>query len=430
MVTRLFSFPARPWKPAVGRSGAFIALTSFITVSALPSVGCEKVPLTAPAGTVITLVASTNVLPINGTTDLTAVLIENGSASTGGGGAGGGTTTTSSAGTPVHNGTLVTFTTSLGRIEPAEARTSNGRVTVKLIADGRSGTATITAFSGGSSEALEVDIGAAAAATVTVSASPASVPANGGTVTISASVDDESGNPLLGVPVNFKTTSGTLTPASAVTNEGGIATTSLSTTANATVSATAGGKTGSATVQTRSRSTITITSPSDSVFVGAPARFTVTPGSGVAMADVEVDFGDGRTQSLGAISSAAVIVHFYEEDGVFPVSVRATDVDGGTAQATGAAAVIPWSFSVSASPTSRKVDELFTFSVSGISTTVPIDRYEWDFGDGTVRDTSTSSTTHGYGTVGLKTVRVTVFPLYGDARSATFQVQVTTTSPN
>ena len=43
-------------------------------------------------------------------------------------GAGTTTTTSNGAGTPVQNGTLVTFTTTIGRIEPSEARTSNGQV--------------------------------------------------------------------------------------------------------------------------------------------------------------------------------------------------------------------------------------------------------------------------------------------------------------
>ena len=137
-----------------GRLGTTFLVASLVALGAM---ACDKVPLTAPAGTVITLVSSTNVLPINGSTEVIAVLIENGTTGTG---TGTGTGGSSSAGTPVHNGTLVTFTTSLGRIEPAEAHTVNGRVSVVLLADGRSGTATITAFSGSASETLEVKIGA------------------------------------------------------------------------------------------------------------------------------------------------------------------------------------------------------------------------------------------------------------------------------
>jgi len=298
-------------------------------------------------------------------------------------------------------------------------------VSVKLVADGRSGIATVTAFSGSATQKLEVKIGAAAAERVAVTASTSSVPANGGTAIISARVEDASGNPLSGVPVTFTTTAGTLTPATSLTNEGGFATSSLSTTAQAEVTATAGGKSSKVTVSVRSRSTITMTPPAGGIFVGAPATFTVTPGTAVALAAVTIDFGDGQSQTLGAISSSTVVVHFYEDDGVFQAMVRATDIDGGTAEATGSVAVTSFTFSATSSPTSGVVGSLFSFSVTGLPTTVPIDRYEWNFGDGTVRSTTTGSTTHGYLTPGLKTVSVTVVPRYGSSKTATFQLVVT-----
>jgi hypothetical protein len=262
------------------------------------------------------LVATTNVLPINGTTELVAVLIENGTSGTG-------NTSTPAAGTPVHNGTLVTFTTSLGRIEPAEARTNNGRVIVKLIADGRSGTATIMAFSGSASNDLEVRIGAAAAERVAVTSSQSSVPANGGAVTISARVEDASGNPLFGVPVAFTTTAGTLSPVTALTDEGGFASTLLTTTARATVTASAGGRTGNTTIEVRSRSTLSLTPPAGVIYVGAAAAFTISPvGTLVPFKDVVIYFGDGDSRSLGAITSITTQVKYYESDGIFPVTVR------------------------------------------------------------------------------------------------------------
>jgi hypothetical protein len=67
----------------VPRRPLHIALYGLLTLAGVGSAACDKVPLVAPAGTVITLVSSTNVLPINGSTDLVAVLIESGTASTG-----------------------------------------------------------------------------------------------------------------------------------------------------------------------------------------------------------------------------------------------------------------------------------------------------------------------------------------------------------
>src|SRR5215216_4417827 len=107
---------------------------SFVTVLlgvALLAAGCQKVPLLAPSGSTITLIASSTALPLNGTTDIIAQVIE-------------------PSGTPPHSGTRVTFTTNLGTIQPAEAETDiSGRVVVKFIAGAGSGTATITAISGG-----------------------------------------------------------------------------------------------------------------------------------------------------------------------------------------------------------------------------------------------------------------------------------------
>ena len=94
----------------------------------------------------------------------------------------------------LQNGTVITFTTTLGRIEPADARTNNGQVRVRFISSGQSGTATITAFSGGASAKLEnLRVGTAAAERVLVSASPSVLPPNGGTTEISARVEDTSG---------------------------------------------------------------------------------------------------------------------------------------------------------------------------------------------------------------------------------------------
>jgi hypothetical protein len=142
----------RRWLPAL------VALAGLVI-----GAGCESVPLTAPAGTGITLLASPASLSVNGAATITAVLNEGAFLPDPDGGG----TTIDGVGTPVHNGTVVTFVTSLGRMQPAEARTVGGRAQATLIADGRSGVAVITAFSGGASQMLEVPIGDVSAATTT-----------------------------------------------------------------------------------------------------------------------------------------------------------------------------------------------------------------------------------------------------------------------
>ena len=57
----------------------------------------------------------------------------------------------------VRDGTLVTFSATLGTLDPIDARTSNGRASVSFSAGSASGTATITAFSGAAiSDAVDV----------------------------------------------------------------------------------------------------------------------------------------------------------------------------------------------------------------------------------------------------------------------------------
>src|SRR5262245_31017491 len=94
---------------------------------------CEKVPLLAPSGSTIQLTANTNVLPINGSTTIIAQVLE-------------------AAGTPPHSGTHVTFTTSLGSLQPSDVSTDvGGRAFTTFLAGNNNGTATISALSGGAS---------------------------------------------------------------------------------------------------------------------------------------------------------------------------------------------------------------------------------------------------------------------------------------
>jgi hypothetical protein len=175
---------------------------------------CEKVPLTAAAGSSIFLQANPPSVPANGGKSLvTALVVE-------------------PAGTLVPDGTQVLFITNLGRIDET-AETVDGIARVYFVSDARSGTATITAMSGGPA--------VTPTATPTVSPSPSSSPTSGGSTagggtgqaqitiqvgtqtpkhvvvganpqritspryaTIVANVSDDSGNPVQNVPVIFK----------------------------------------------------------------------------------------------------------------------------------------------------------------------------------------------------------------------------------
>jgi hypothetical protein len=399
---------------------------AFAAIMAAPwTISCHKMPLVAPSGSAMTLVAETNVLPVNGETNIIAVILEGGIAVDGNS-----TSVTNGVGTPVHNGTLVTFTTTLGRVEPAEARTTAGRTTVKLIADGRSGTAKITAFSGAASSTVEVDIGAAGATRVAVTANPQSLPYIGGTTTISARVEDQQGNGLLGVPVSFSTTKGSLSATTVLTNEQGFALTTLYTTAEATVTASTGGSAtslnGTVLVTLSPAATIGITPPT-SVMLGVPATFTITPGTTSAITGVTVDFGDGTTPvPLGRLTSATPVQHRFRYSGDAVVTVRAVDGENTPTTVSTVVAVSQMTItSVTALPSSTtapKVGDTVTFQVTP-ATGASVDQYVWDFGDGTNATTQASVITHVYTSSGSKVATVKAYPA-GSSEATTSLVAV------
>src|SRR5689334_9459691 len=126
MIALATLLPRRPTPAPLSRR----ALVVLGLVALVASAACDKVPLTAPTGSTVTLFSNTTIVPVNGTAEITATVIEAG-------------------GTQVQNGTLVTFTTTIGQLDPAEARTRDGKVTVRLVAGSRSGRAVVRAFSGG-----------------------------------------------------------------------------------------------------------------------------------------------------------------------------------------------------------------------------------------------------------------------------------------
>ena len=399
-------------------------LALLTTAAVLPLVsGCDKVPLLAPAGTVITLFPAGSFVPANGQIQIVATVIEQGTAPSGGTGNGGTTTTTSTpgSGTPVHNGTLVSFTTTIGRIEPREARTHNGQVSVTFYADGQSGTATITAFSGGSSGKLEnLAVGTAAIDKVLLSISPQTLPPNGGTATVQARAENAAGVPLSGLTVTFSTDNGNLSSSSVVTDANGIATTVLSTTRQAKVTANVAGKTAEATVTLNPRTGITLTGPTTPVSAGVPATFTIGVSGTANIRDVIIDFGDGESRSLGAISGSTSIQHIYEEAGSYSVRATALEASGFTEQVGTAITILPGqppSVIITASNNNPRRGEtvILTATVQGATSTIL--RYEWDFGDATAvpptAQTTGNRATVTYTTVGSKVITVRVVQASG-----------------
>jgi len=206
---------------------------------ALLAVTCEEVPMTAPAGTTIFLQANPPFVVANGGTSVVTALL------------------TEPAGTLVPDGTVVLFFTDLGRVD-AEGKTRNGVARVNFVADSRSGTATVTAYSGGpapttptttlaaapftasarghssaigdvataatgtgtGSASITIDIGSKLPALVLVTADPP-VLSSSRQAAITANVFDQFGNPVQHVPVIFQVAAVGTAPLQEVLSSGG-----------------------------------------------------------------------------------------------------------------------------------------------------------------------------------------------------------------
>lgn len=382
-----------------------------VGVLGVTAMGCQRVALLAPAGSTITLSSFATTVPLNGTTSVIAQVVE-------------------PAGTPPQRGTLVSFTTSLGTIQPIEAETDpGGRVQVTFKAGTLSGTATIIAVSGGvttgTTGAIKIAIGAASVATIGMTATPASI-SPGGRSTITASLGDAGGSVVAGVPVTFSTDNGSLSNSVATTDANGSASVVLTTTKTAKVTATAGvastsgttttpAPTGNVTVTVEPLPTVSI-SASANAQVNQPVTFTITaqPGAGgsATIQDVTVDFGDGNSQSLGAVTGTITVQHVYTSDGSKTARVTVTDSNGGRNSAATIVFVQTQapivSLTIDSSSTVALVKTVnFKATVSPASTSVT--QYVWNFGDNTSLTTFTNTTSHDYATPTLpRTATVTI----------------------
>lgn len=294
-----------------------------LLLAGLVTTACDSVPLMAPSSSTISVTASAKIVDAGGTADISAFVAESG-------------------GTPVQNGTMVRFTTTLGRVDPVEVQTKNGLATTTFHAGDVSGTAAVRASSGGIStaaDALEIVVGAAAVDTVTVRANPGTVPSTGGTVEVIAAVVGTGGRALANIPVNFATSAGSLASVRVLTDGAGEARTQLTTAQDSTITATVGAKSGTVTVTRQPApivQTVSLTATSETPVVGVGQRwnFTATLGStdpSVAAGRFEWDFGDGSTASTNGNTTSHVFTTASQRR---IVTVRVTLVNGQTLSAT------------------------------------------------------------------------------------------------
>jgi hypothetical protein len=390
-----------------GRSGNLRVWALAVSVGIL-TVACDKLPLLAPQASTITLSSASTIVQANGTTEIRATVLE-------------------PSGTPVQNGTTVTFTTNLGSLSPVEARTLNGVAAAQFVANGQSGTAAIKAISGGAaSEALTLTVGAAAANSISLNASPTRVAASGGQSVITATVTDAAGNPLQGVPVTFSSTAGSLSATSVNTNQSGSSVTTLSTNREATVTAAVAGKTATVVVGSAVRPSVTLSTSADPT-VGGPTTFTISAApaaGGDPLERVAINYGDGESTNLGAVSGTGITVqHVYDDHGTFTVTVTATDLSGESASASTVIVVQPV---VILSLAASRVGNIATFTATVSPSDTVVAAYAWTFGDGQSATTSTNQISHAYAVPGVYNVTVTATTSTGRRASASTTVNIPT----
>ena len=296
-------------------------------------------------------------------------------------------------------------------------------MTVRLVTGNQSGTATITAYSGGTSAQKDVKVGTAAAGRVTVTATPQTLGSSGGTSVITAVVTDDTGRSIAGVPVTFSTTKGTVTPTSAVTDANGVATATLTTSAGADVTVSAGAQSGKVTVNVNARAGVTISSSTTNPTAGAPVTFAVSVATSANVNNVRVDFGDGSGQDLGPLTGSTNVAHNYSAPGSYRPTATAFPAAGDPESVSTTVNVGAMSVTVTG-PGSTGVGTAATFTATPSSGT-QVDHFTWTYDDGTVHTTTGNQDTHIFNSKGTHQVRVDVFAVGGAQGTASTAISIT-----
>jgi PKD repeat protein len=150
-------------------------------------------------------------------------------------------------------------------------------------------------------------------------------------------------------------------------------------------------------------------------------------GNGTVIRSVSVDFGDGTTIPLGAVTGANIALHHVYQNGGLPytVTLTATDSNGGVGTAVTTVfvqAATPLGVTLNASANIGPVTtvETFTATVTGLGNAVVVS-YLWEFGNGDPpQTTTTNQITHQYAHgVVQYTAKVTVTTSNGGSASNT-----------
>ncbi len=399
-------------------------IIALLALGVLPfvSTACDKVPLLAPTDSTISLSVNTTTLPLSGTAQVTAVVLESG-------------------GTAPQNGTVVTFTTTLGQVDPVEARTTNGLASTTFHAGTRSGTATIRGFSGGAAggetdSSVDVFVGGAAEG-LTLALGVEGSSGNGTITRILASVLDANSNPIANIPVAFTSNRGVITPGLVNTDGQGEARTTLTTSETTEVTARVSGQSQTLTINLPGTFDLTITSPASGTpaEVGQVVTFSLAPSSDSVFNDVVVDFGDNTPpQSLGRVTATRTFQHTFAQRGTYTVTARGTTPTGALATASVIIQVndrsaVGVSLTATPNPVTLTAQQgLVAFTATPtFPTNTALSRVDWTFGDGRTERSTALTNSNRYTAAGTYVATVTVTA--NDGRQGTASITIRVIAP-
>src|SRR5438034_1100459 len=272
------------------------AILAVLFAIPLIAVACDKVPLLAPTGTVITLIPESPTASLNSSVNIIATVIENGTGVTSG-------ASTKGAGTPVQNGVgTATLTTSAGADVTVSAGAQSGKVTVNVNA--RAG--------------------------VTISSSTTN-PTAGAPVTFAVSVATSAN--VNNVRVDFGDGSGQdLGPLTGSTNVAHNYSAPGSYRPTATAFPAGGDPESVSTTVNVGAMSVTVTGPG-STGVGTAATFTATPSSGTQVDHFTWTYDDGTVHTTTGNQDT----HIFNSKGTHQVRVDVFAVGG--AQGTASTAI-------------------------------------------------------------------------------------------
>jgi hypothetical protein len=254
-------------------------------------------------------------------------------------------------------------------------------------------------------------VGSAAAGRIVVTATPQTLGSNGGSTQVSAIVTDANGRALAGIPVTFTSDRGTLSQSVVNTDANGVATTTLQTTGQTTVTARAGAQSATFQVNVNARALSGFTVSNSTPSTGTPVTFTVTPAANAVIQNVTIDFGDGDRRNLGAISGPVTVAKTYNTPGQFTATATAVDVTGEQQTLTTVLSVGSLAIGLSG-PLTVQRNAPATYTVSGTES-AQVREYQWTTSDGQSITTTSRTWTTSFPGVGNVTVRVAVIGVNG-----------------